>query len=76
VLGSIAPVPTEPNPLPYLEGLIVTYMWVRSHISVRVVPLQYCRGDSSGAHFLCHKKDSLLLWGASRLHEIRMVESA
>jgi hypothetical protein len=37
----------EPNPLQYLEGLTATYMWVRSHISVRVVPLQYCRGDSS-----------------------------
>jgi hypothetical protein len=46
-LCDFSPFPREPNPLQYLEGLTATYMWVRSHMSVRVVPLQYCRGDSS-----------------------------
>jgi hypothetical protein len=37
----------ETNPPQYLEGLTANDMWARSHKSVRVVPQQYCRGDSS-----------------------------
>jgi hypothetical protein len=43
----------------YLEGLTATYMWVRSHMSVRVVPLQYCRGDSSPVALV----RSVIPWG-------------
>jgi hypothetical protein len=37
----------EINSLRCLEGLTANDTWARSHMLVRVVPLQYSRGDSS-----------------------------